>query len=59
VRDAPFQVIPIVLSLAADTRVRLQAQAALLGLSETELASLLIETIARDDLYSIVLDDIR
>jgi len=47
----------IMLSLPDETRVRLQERAGLLGFSDTELVSVLIETIDRDDLYSAVLDD--
>jgi hypothetical protein len=49
----------MVLNLPDVTRVRLQERAALLGLSDAQLASALIETIVRDDLYSAVLDDSR
>jgi len=47
------------LSLSDETRVGLQERAGLLGLSDAELVSVLIETIDRDDLYSAVLDDSR
>jgi hypothetical protein len=49
----------MVLNLPDETRVRIQERAALLGLSDAQLASALIETIVRDDLYSAVLDDSR
>jgi hypothetical protein len=49
----------IMLSLPDETLVRLQERAALLGLSDVELVTILIETIDRDDLYSAVLDDSR
>jgi hypothetical protein len=48
----------LVLSLLARTRVRLQARAVLLGLSEDALVNVLIETIDKDDLYAAVLDDL-
>jgi hypothetical protein len=47
----------ITLSLPNESRFRLNERAGLLGLSDAELVSLLIETIDRDDLYSAVLDD--
>ena len=47
----------IMLSLPNESRFRLHARAGLFGLSDTELVSLLIETIDRDDLYSAVLDE--
>jgi hypothetical protein len=47
----------ITLSLPNKSRFRLNERAGLLGLSDAELVSLLIETIDRDDLYSAVLDD--
>jgi len=47
----------ITLSLPNESRFRLKERAGLLGLSDAELVSLLIETINRDDLYSAVLDD--
>jgi hypothetical protein len=49
----------VTLNLSDDTRVRLQERAALLGLSDADLVSMLIEAIDRDDLYSAVLDDSR
>jgi hypothetical protein len=49
----------IMLSLPDETRVRLQERAALRGVSDVELVSVLIETIDRDNLYSAVLDDSR
>jgi hypothetical protein len=49
----------LTLTLSDETRVRLQERAALLGLSDADLVSVLIETIDRDDLYSAVLDDSR
>ena len=47
----------LVLSLPEEIRDRLRARAALLGISELELLTILIETIDRDDLYSAILDD--
>jgi len=47
----------LVLSLSNETRAGIQERAGLLGLSDAELVSLLIETIERDDLYIAVLDD--
>jgi len=49
----------LVLSLSGEARVGLRERAGLLGLSDAELVSVLIETIDRDDLYSAVLDDSR
>jgi hypothetical protein len=49
----------LMLSLPDETRVRLQGQATLLGLSEIEFVTVLIETIDRDDLYAAVLDESR
>jgi len=54
-RDAALP--DVMLSLSDETRVGLQERAGLLGLSDAELVSVLIETIDRDDLYSAVLDD--
>jgi hypothetical protein len=55
----PTPMPDIMLSLPDETLVRLQERAALLGLSDVELVTILIETIDRDDLYSAVLDDSR
>jgi hypothetical protein len=49
----------LVLRLSDDTRAGIQGRARLLGLSDAELVSVLIETIDRHDLYSAVLDDNR
>ena len=49
----------LVLSLSDEIHVGLRERANLLGLSDAELVSVLIETIDRDDLYSAVLDDSR
>jgi hypothetical protein len=48
----------LILSVSEETHVRLQARAALLGLSGEELVKVLIETIDKDDLYGAVLDDL-
>ena len=56
-RDAALP--DVMLSLSDETRVGLQERAGLLGLSDAELVSVLIETIDRHDLYSAVLDDSR
>ena len=45
------------LTLSRQIRGELQAQAALLGISELDLAARLLETIAKDDLYRAILDD--
>jgi len=59
-RDAPRSLrslANLVLSVPEETVVRLQARAALLGLSGEELVEVLIETIDGDNLYAAVLDD--
>jgi len=53
-RRAPEKLI---LTLPDEIRARLQARAALLGMSESAFLIALIETVDRDDLYSAVLDD--
>jgi hypothetical protein len=57
--QAPSRLDPeeLVLTLPPETRDRLRARAPLLGISELELLTILIETIDRDDLYSAILDD--
>jgi len=45
------------LKLPRQIRNQLQARAALFGMAELELAALLLETIAKDDLYRAILDD--
>jgi len=57
IRDASLT--DLVLSMSGEIRVGLRQRAALLGLSDAELVSILIEAIDRDDLYSAVLDDSR
>ena len=49
----------LMLNLPVETRMGLQERAELLGLTDVELVSVLIETIDRDDLYTAVLDDSR
>src|SRR5262249_24911257 len=49
----------LVLRLSNKTRVGLRARAGSLGVSDSDLVSVLIETIERDDLYNAVLDDSR
>jgi hypothetical protein len=45
------------LKLPRQIRNQFQARAALFGMAEIELAALLLETIAKDDLYRAILDD--
>jgi hypothetical protein len=45
------------LKLPRQIRNQLKARATLFGMAELELAALLLETIAKDDLYRAILDD--
>ena len=65
-RDRQYNQVPSrldtaesVLRLPEEIRDRLRARAEFIGMSESKLLTLLIETIDRDDLYSAILDDGR